>query len=213
MPDSIRQFFLDPDEPARFEAALELAPHVESYRRELYKSLCGSVSNELTRRLQTQGYDEPWVVVFDKNFFGGSPFKGWRGWRIAWRARQGRPHFAVKVEYEPAKGLFYGVTRGFDVNNVNQHPRDEDLQNRLRALGFTKPTRYWPGRRFFGDRDLPRIDPSSTDDVLEIHRELQNPGGLDGLTGRVADRVWELFDTVRPKLEELNDPWLYPAVG
>ena len=213
MPDAIRQFFLDPDEPRRFETALELAPHVESYRRELYERLCGNVADELTRRLQTQGYDERWVVVFDEDLFGGSPFKSWRGWKIAWQARQGRPHFSVKVEYWPGRGLFYGVTRGFDVNRVDgQHPRDKGFQNRLCALGFTNSTRYWPALRFFGDLDLPQFDPSRTDDVLEIHRELQNPDGLDGLTSRVVDLVWVLFDSNRPDLEQLNEPWLYPDV-
>ena len=213
MGDAFRQFFLDPDEPGRFEAALELAPHVESYRRELYVSLCDNMAAELTRRLQTQGYHEQWLVAPQDDVYDGSPLKRWKGWRIAWRARQGRPHFAVKVEYWPREGLFYGVTRGFDLNKVDsQHPRDEDLQKKLCALGFTGNTGHWPGYRYFGDLGLPRLDPSRTDDVLEIHRELQNPDGLNDLVGRMVDLVWELFNVIHPDLEKLNDPWLYPDV-
>ena len=213
MPDSMRQFFLDPDEPGRLEAALELASHVESYRRELYERFCGNMVSELSRRLQSQGCDERWVVVPDDDVLDGSPFGNWKGWRITWRARQDQPHFSVKVEYWPKKGLFYGVTRGFDVNKAGaQHQRDADLQNRLRVAEFTKSTKYWPAYRFFGDVGLPRFDPSRTDDALEIHRELQTLDGLDGLTGRVVDLVWQLFDAFRQELEELNDPWLYRNV-
>lgn len=217
MPNSIRQFFLDSQEPQRFETALELSSHVESYRRELYENccrICRCVISELTGRLQIQGHAERWVVDLDNGYFGDSRFRDWTGWRIAWRARQGRPHFSVRVEYWPEKGLFYGVTRGFNVNTAGgQHPEDVQLQNGLLKEKY-EPHNYWPGLRFFCDPDLslPRFDPSRTDDVLKIHREFQKPDGLRGLTVRVADLVWELFDTRRPQLEELNDPWLYPDV-
>ena len=204
MPDAIRQFLLDPEEPGRFEAALELVPHIESYRGELSESFLHGVTDELTIRLQAQNYAERWVVEFDRNLFDGSSFRKWKGWKIAWRDRQGRPHFAVRVEYGPGEdGLFYGVTRGFGVRVGGQHRRDTELQNRLHAAGFKTATAHWPGLRSFGKDGLPRFDLSRTDDVLELHH------GLDGLTGQVVNLVWELFEAFRPQLGELNCPWLY----
>ena len=206
MTDTIRQFFLNPDEPERFENALELAQHVESYRRELYQQICCDVAAKLSGRLKETGDDQRWEVRFNDRFFEHFPFKNESGWRIAWRDCQSSRHFAVKVEYASGKGLFYGVTRGFDLMN-NQHPGDERLQAKLKAQGFESWRNRWLGRRFLGDMGLPRFRPSRTDDVLAVHRARLN--GED-LAGQVFDRVWELFQAIRQKLEQLNEHWPYP---
>ena len=208
MPDAIRQFFLDPGEHERLETAIELAQYVECYRRDLYLKFCRDVADKLTERLEATGYDQRWEVRFNDGFFDHFPFRDGNGWRIAWRARQGSPHFSIKVEYESGSGLFYGVTRGLNLSKVgSQDPGDERLQAMLYARGFTRPKGGWLGRRFFRDMGLPRFRPSRTDDVLELHRARLDS---EDLAARVFDLVWELFEAIHPELEELNEHWPYP---
>lgn len=208
MTDAIQQFFLNPYTPERFEDALELAQHVESYRRDLYQQFCRDVAAMLRERLEETSNDDWWEVRFNDVFFDHFPFKDGSGWRIAWRDCQSSRHFAVKVEYESGNGLFYGLTRGFALKNPDsQDPGDKRLQAKLKARGFERSTHRWLGRRFLGDMGLPRFRPSRTDDVLAVHRARLESKDL---AVRVFDRVWELFHTIRPELEELNEHWPYP---
>ena len=114
----------------------------------------------------------------------------------------------AQVAYESGSGLFYGVTRGLNLNKVgSQDPGDERLQAMLYARGFTRPKGGWLGRRFFRDMGLPRFRPSRTDDVLELHRARLDS---EDLAARVFDLVWKLFEAIHPELEELNEHWPYP---
>ena len=166
MTGAIRQFFLSPHSPERFEDALELAQQVENYQRDLYEQLCRDVAAMLRTGLEEASNDDWWEVRFNDRFSTTSPLKNGSGWRIAWRDCQSSRHFAVKVEYESGNGLFYGVTRGFELKNPDsQDPGDVRLQAKLKALGFERPKRGWLGRRFFGDMGLPRFRPSVAEDA------------------------------------------------
>ena len=212
MPNEIRQFFLDPE---RLETALEIEKHLPDFKRWLYETFCHDVRRLTKQRLSKQpianGDDRsPWVFWFDDDFFGGSNFKPSRGWRIAWRDRlsQGSQlYFSVKVEFDPGKGLFYGITRGVGIPEAKQVPQDKDIRKRLEKLGFDWKTEHFLGRQFFRDLGLPRFDLSRVDDVLELCREMQNDDRP--LTHRVVELTWKLFCDFRRELETLNPKYPY----
>ena len=210
MPNDIRQFFLDPE---RLGTALEMEIQLQDFKRWLYdyETFWRDVEQRLTERLNANGDGPSWEFRFDDPSFGGSNFRPWRGWQIAWRDRRDQPHFAVRVEFwqkdgRREYGLCYGVRRGRKIQEANQDPQDRAIGNRLHERCFT-PNESWSGFRFFRDCGLPRFDLSRVDGVLELCREIQNVDRP--LTDRVVDLVWELFCGCRQELEALNRKYPY----
>ena len=106
MPDEIRQIFLDPE---RLETALEIEKHLPGFKRWLHKTFWREVAEvRLTELLKNNDPDPLWEIQFQDPLFQGFNFGNSQGWRIAWREACGQPHFSVKAEFDPRKGLFYG---------------------------------------------------------------------------------------------------------
>ena len=206
MPNEIRQFFLDPE---RLEAALEIERHLPDVKRGLHETFWREVMEVVEVRLTELPINDDhaplWEIQFNDPLFRGFNFGNFKGWRIAWRDQ---PHyFAVKVEFWPGRGLFYGITRGAGIQEANQVQQDRDIRKRLHGLGFVTRTNHYPGLRFFRDHGLPRFDLSRVDDVLELAREMQNDDRP--LVHRVVDSVWGLFCGFRQELEALNRKYPY----
>ena len=204
MPDEMRQFFLDPE---RLETALEMEKYLPVFKRWLNETFWLGVEGRLTAWLENYGHNLSWQFRFDDNLYGEFNFRNWRGWQMAWQNRQNQPHFAVRVEFWPGRGLFFGITRGAEIAEEDRDQRDNEIREGLLRNGFTEETKWWPGFRFFYDLGLPRFDLSRADDVLELCREMQNDDRP--LTHRVAEVIWELFCDFRQELEDPNQNYPY----
>ena len=210
VPEEIRQFYLDPDNPGRIETALEIADlHLPEITKCLFRAFWMEVGNNLTERLKDNCRDPLWQVRFDDGFCE-SVDMNWEGFGIKWQGREDRAFVAVS-SWANGGPMIYGIHRGKEIPREDRDPRDLVIHNNLSEKGFIGSD-YWIGYRRFRQQQLPRFQISSYCDVLELRREM-----LDShrpLREQVVGLIWHFFREFRQSLEDFNVNYPYdPDAG